>query len=74
MIDKGWVGKGKDDERTTENKEKRAQAFIENVLENHNDPEVIEAMDALGANKEQIALLKEGKLPRADIYKLYKAR
>lgn len=74
MIDKGWVGKGKDDERTTENKEKRAQAFIENVLENHNDPEVVEAMDALGANKEQIALLKEGKLPRADIYKLYKAR
>lgn len=74
MIDKGWVGKGKDDERTTENKEKRAQAFIDNVLENHNDPEVQEAMDALGANKEQMSLLKEGKLPRADIYKLYKAR
>ncbi|TDO25664.1 hypothetical protein BC659_2586 [Sediminibacterium goheungense] len=74
MIDKGWVGKGKDDERTTENKEKRAQAFIENVLENHDDPEVIEAMDALGANKDQIELLKKGELPRADIYKLYKAR
>lgn len=74
MIDKGWVGKGKDDERTTENKEKRAQAFIDNVLENHADPEVQEAMDALGANKEQMALLQEGKLPRADIYKLYKAR
>lgn len=74
MIDKGWIGKGKDDERTSENKEKRAQAFIDNVMENHDDPEVHEAMDALGANKEQMALLKEGKLPRADIYKLYKTR
>lgn len=74
MIDKGWVGKGKDDERTTENKEKRAQAFVENVIENHDDPEVQEAMDALGANKEQMELLKKGALPKADIYKLYKAR
>lgn len=74
MIDKGWVGKGKDDERTTENKEKRAQAFVENVLENHADPEVQEAMDALGANKEQMELLKKGELPKSDIYKLYKAR
>jgi len=74
MIDKGWVGKGKDDERTTENKEKRAQAFVENVIENHADPEVQEAMDALGANKEQMELLKKGELPKADIYKLYKAR
>jgi hypothetical protein len=74
MIDKGWVGKGKEDERTSENKEKRAQAFIDNVLENHADPEVEEAMEAMGANKEQMRQLKEGKLSRADIYKLYKAR
>lgn len=74
MIDKGWVGKGKEDERTTENKEKRAKAFVDNVIENHDDPDVHEAMDALGANKEQLELLKAGKLPRPEIYKLYKAR
>ena len=74
MIDKGWIGKGKDDERTTDNKEKRTNAFIDNVMENYDDPEVHEAMEALGANKEEIEKLKKGELTRPEIYKLYKAR
>lgn len=73
-IDKGWMGKGEADERTTKNKDATAKEFVENVMKNYADPNVQEAMELMGANKEQIDLLKEGQLPAQEIYKLYKAR
>jgi hypothetical protein len=73
-IDAGLVGKGKLDPRTSAGKASDAMSFIAHAKDNYQNPEVQQSLELMGANKEQMALFKEGKLSVDEMYKLYKAR
>lgn len=72
--DKGWWGSGKLDKHTSASKASDAMSFIAHAKDNYTSPEVQQSLELMGANKEQMASFKEGKLSVDEMYKLYKAR